>query len=307
MAPFVAATISLLDRKLVVSPQLRVDVLTQSAYGGTPQASSHAFVELEPRLSVRYQVLPWLAPKLAVGLYHQQPGLFDISRVFGNPDLSPESAIHYVAGVDVDLTRTLHVEAEGFYKDLRNLIVRGENVGDPLLVNDGIGRVYGGEVLVRQELAHNFFGWISYTLSRSERRDHPDSAWRLFQYDQTHILTLVGSYVLPRGWQLGARFRYVTGNPITPVTAAYYDARNDRYDPIYGAVYSSRLGSFNELDLRVDKTWTYDRWKLSVYLDLQNVYNRQNPEGLQYNFNYTQTQPQAGLPILPVFGVRGEL
>ncbi len=307
VAPFLAGTLSLLSKRLVVSPQLRLEVLSQSAYRGTPQAFERTFVELEPRLTARYQALPWLAPKLAVGLYHQAPTPFDISRVFGNPDLTPETGVHYVAGVDVDPTSTLHVEVEGFYKDLRHLIVRGERLGDPLLVNDGVGRVRGVEILLRQELAHDFFGWISYTLSRSERRDHPDTAWRRFQYDQTHILTLVGSYLLPRGWQVGLRFRYVTGNPTTPVAGAYYDSNVDRYVPIWGPVYSARLGSFNQLDVRFDKTWTYDRWRLSLYLDLQNVYDRQNPEGIQYNFDYTRTQPLAGLPILPVIGIRGEL
>ena len=306
-APFLAGSFSLLDRKLVVSPQLRLDVFTESAYHGTPAAFTRTFAEVEPRFTARYQVLPWLAPKLAFGIYHQAPQIFDVSRAFGSPGVTPERALHYVAGVDLDPNPTLHIEAEAFYKDLRNLIVRGEEVGGPLLVNDGVGRVYGGELLVRQELSHHFFGWISYTLSRSERRDHPDTSWRLFQYDQTHILTLLGSYQLPRGWQVGLRFRYVTGDPITPVASAYYASNADRYTPIYGAVYSARLGSFNQLDLRVDKTWTYDRWKLSVYLDVQNLYNRQNPEGLEYNFNYTQSQPQAGLPFLPVFGVRGEL
>lgn len=307
VAPFVAGRISLLGDKLVVSPQLRVDVLVQSAYQGTSDAFTHTSAELEPRLSARWQLLPWLAPKLAAGIYHQAPQPFDLSRAFGNPDLSPERSVHYVAGVDLDPTPTLHVEAEGFYKDLHDLIVRGEHVGDPLLVNDGVGRVYGGELLVRQELSHNFFGWISYTLSRSERRDHPDSSWRRFQYDQTHILTLVGSYVLPRGWQVGLRFRYVTGSPITPVASAYFDSNANRYTPIYGSVYGARLGSFNQLDLRVDKTWTFDRWKLSVYLDLQNVYNRQNPESIVYNFDYTKSEPEAGLPFLPVLGVRGDL
>ena len=52
--------------------------------------------------------------------------------------------------------------------------------------NDGIGRVYGGELLVRQELFHNFFGWVAYTLSRSERKDHPDEPWRLFRRPDAH-------------------------------------------------------------------------------------------------------------------------
>ena len=43
----------------------------------------------------------------------------------------------------------------------------------------------------------------SHTLSRSERRDHPDDSWRLFEFDQTHILTLLGSYVLPAAGRLG--------------------------------------------------------------------------------------------------------
>ncbi len=31
---------------------------------------------------------------------------------------------------------------------------------------------------------------------QSERRDHADTAWRQFQFDQTHILTLIASYIV---------------------------------------------------------------------------------------------------------------
>jgi TonB family protein len=306
-ALFLATALSLLDKRLTITPQVRFEVLSSSAYHGTPQSFVSNSLQVEPRLTARFKVLPWLAPKMAVGLYHQPPLPYDYSRAFGNPDVNPELGIHYVAGADLDPIPWLHIEAEGFYKDLRHLIVRGENPGDPLLVNDGVGRVYGAELLVKKELAQNFFGWLSYTYSRSRRRDHPDTTWRLFQFDQTHILTLVGSYIFGNGYQLGMRFRYVTGNPYTPVTRAYYQSALGRYQPIFGPVYSGRLGSFNQLDIRFDKTWTYDKWKLSLYLDIQNVYNRSNPEGVQYNFDFTQKQPQAGLPFLPVFGLRGEL
>lgn len=301
VAPFVSAKMSFFDRRLTITPQFRLDVFSNTAYGTTT-----TFVRPEPRLTARYQLTPWLAPKLAIGLYDQAPQPLDFSRVFGNPDLKPEHGVHYVGGFDLDPRPGLHVAVEGFYKNLSDLVVRREGLSGPALVNDGVGRVYGGEFLVRQELAKGFFGWISYTLSRSERRDHPDGAWRPFQFDQTHILTLIASYTLPGGYQLGARFRYVTGNPMTPVIGAYYDSSINRYTPLFGGVYTSRLGSFNQLDIRLDKTWTYDRWKLSFYLDLQNAYNRQNPEGTSYNFNFTQSAPQSGLPLLPVFGIRGE-
>jgi hypothetical protein len=54
---------------------------------------------------------------------------------------------------------------------------------------------------------------------RSERQDHPDSSWRLFDYDQTHVFTALGSCDLGLGFDVGARFRYATGFPRTPVRA----------------------------------------------------------------------------------------
>ena len=35
-------------------------------------------------------------------------------------------------------------------------------------------------------------------------------------FDQTHILTILGSYRLGHGWEFGARFRLVSGNLVTP-------------------------------------------------------------------------------------------
>ena len=48
-------------------------------------------------------------------------------------------------------------------------------------------------------------------------------------------------------------------------------------------------------------------WQLSAYLDVRNAYNRKNPEATMYNFDYTQSKPVAGLPFLPILGLRGEL
>jgi hypothetical protein len=305
-AAFASATVSLFDKRLTITPQVRLQVMEFTGYQGTPDAFARAFVSPEPRLSVRYRVSPRLALKAAAGLYAQPPSPEMFSRVFGNPALTPSHGIQIVAGADVDVTPTLHVEAEGFYKSLDHLVVPGSSPGDPALINDGRGRVYGAEVLVRQELARNFFGWLSYTFSRSERQDHPGEDFHRFQFDQTHILTLMGSYVLPRGFQVGARYRYVTGNPYTPIVGAFYEANADRYTPIQADPFSARLPSFSQLDLRADKTWTFDRWRLSVYLDVQNVLRSNNPEAIGYNFNYRTQYPISGLPLLPIIGVRGD-
>jgi TonB family protein len=307
VAPFLTATISALNRRLTLTPQLRLQVMSFSGYAGSPGSFSHAYLSPEPRLAVRGAVTARVALKAAAGLYSQPPDPGSFSRVFGNPDLHPQRATHYLVGADVQLTSTLHAEVEGFYKDMSHLVVQTNVPSGPPLTGDGVGRAYGAELLVRQELAHNFFGWVSYTLSRSERKDHPGQAWHPFQFDQTHILTLIASRILPRGWQVGGRFRFVTGTPTTPINGSFYDATSDRYTPIVGTPFGARLPAFNQLDLRVDKTFTFDRWRFAAYLDVQNVYNSSNPEALSYNFDYRISHPVTGLPILPIIGIRGDL
>jgi hypothetical protein len=149
-------------------------------------------------------------------------------------------------------------------------------------------------------------GWLAYTLSRAERNDSGPGGNRLFDYDQPHILTTVLQYVLPRNWQVGARFRLVSGNPNTPVIGAVFNASADRYDPIYGPVNSSRNAVFHQLDLRVDKRWVYKSWILGAYLDIQNVYNRANTEEPIYNFDYSESSRMGEIPFFTILGVRGE-
>src|SRR6185295_7861583 len=97
-------------------------------------------------------------------------------------------------------TRQIEVSSEAFYRQYDGIIVAGRG-------NTGEGRAYGLETLIRYKPDERFFGFLAYTLSRSVRRDAPDQPEHLFNFDQTHILTLIGSYRLGRGWELGARFR----------------------------------------------------------------------------------------------------
>jgi hypothetical protein len=122
------------------------------------------------------------------------------------------------------------------------------------------------------------------------------------------VLDVIGSYRLGRGWTAGARWRFATGSPYTPNTGGVVDYDAGAYAPIASPqLNSARLAPFHALDLRVDKTWEFRSWKLTTYLDIRNVYNRQNPEGEVYNYDYTKSSAISGLPILPMLGVRGEL
>jgi hypothetical protein len=170
--------------------------------------------------------------------------------------------------------------------------------------------VLGGDFLLRVRPTGRFFGFVSYTLMRSERRDElgPDGGrWRLFDRDQTHIVGATGAYRLGRGWEAGASIRYTSGTPYTPVVGSTYDGTTDVYSPRLGPAMSARNPAFSRIDLRIQKTWTFSRWSLAAYLDVQNVLNSPNREGFEYSYDYRRRQGNGGLPILPILGLRGEL
>jgi hypothetical protein len=257
----------------------------------------------DPRLTARYQLDAVTTLKGGVGLFSQAPLSAESLPVIGNPNIRPSRAQHYSLGVDREIGEGLKVTAEGFYKRLTDVVVNSPVPGENLN-NDGIGRIYGAEASAKLR-AGKTSGFVSYTLSRSERNDHGEG-WRLFSWDQTHILTVAGSYRLGRGWDVSGTFRYVTGNPITPVIGSVYNANNDTYKPVYGAINSERSNAFHRLDLRIEKSWRVRTGTIAGYLDLQNVYDRHNEEGRSYNFNFTQVGVTSGLPLLPSLGVRGE-
>ena len=312
-SPYLVSNFWFADGRVQISPQLRVSIdrLELAPQTGSTIASAAAATPPrtlfypEPRILIRAALLPerlWLVGGL--GLYHQAPQGSELSPRFGNPYLQWQSGVHYVLGSDVDLRSGLHLELALFYKDLRSLVVQDEITA---YNNDGLGRVYGGELLVRQPLWHNLTGFVAYTLSRSERRDSLDQPWRVYRFDQTHILTVLATYKLPWGLDIGARFRYVTGNPTTRSAGSIRDANYQFYDSIDGELLSFRLPDFHQLDLRVDKTFTMKRWRLGLYLEVQNVYNRKNAESLIYGGRQLYQEGRVtGLPIFPNLGVRGD-
>ncbi len=271
-------------------------------------------VTFDPRVSARLTVAPRTALLAAVGLYHQASPAPFADPVLGNPRLRPQEALHVSLGIEsrpFAKLQSLYARLTGFYKQQRYLastsdalVVRDGAVVPELYSDAGIGRVYGLELMIRQELSRYLWGWIAYTLSRSERQDHPGDPWRLFPYDQTHILTLVLSARLPWNLDAGVRFRYVTGNPDTPIRSGIYFADSDVYVGVPGALYSTRQPHFYQLDLRLDKRFVFDRWTLAVYVDVSNVTNHGNVDGYNYSFDKTRSVPVTGLPIFPSLGIK---
>lgn len=275
----------------------------------------HDAVWVDPRLSAFWDVAAGTTLTAAAGLFSSAPAPQETTRTFGNPDLGPQHALQLSAGVRRALPWSTHAEVTAFYKRMWDLVVPTREVdaaGRYLqLSNRGLGEAVGLEVLLRRELAQGLYGWIAYTLSRATRRDDPTlppfPAWHLFPLDQTHVLTLVLSYRLPGDWIVGTRVRSVTGNPYTPVIGYTLDADTGSTRCLASPrPWSARLPGFFQADARVDKRWVFARWMLAMYLDVENVTNRQNAE---FRFNSYDCSEQVSVPSIPIFptlGVRAE-
>jgi hypothetical protein len=260
----------------------------------------------DPRLSAHYMLSEQWKIKGGVGFFSQPPQFQESSPKLGNKRLEPTHTLHVGTGVEYEPADGYEVGVEGFYKHLYDRIVGTEFGQAPYFENDGEGRVYGMELALSVMPRGRFLGHLSYTLSRSERSDH-GGPWRLFDFDQTHIMTLAGVYRLGRGWEAGATFRLYSGNLDTPTIGSNLNAITGQYSPVFGELNSRRNPTFHRVDVRVEKLWTFDAWRLALYLDLQNAYNSENPEGKICDFEYRECQTIRGLPIIPNLGLRGEL
>ena len=315
-APYVEGDFAVFEDKLHIVPGLRLEPQFTSVSKRVPTEGVFAPVgvytsdtTLEPRLALRYAMSSRVTFKAAFGQYRQAAPPEDLSASFGNSTLQSARATHLLFGGAFDLSRSLSLETTVFRTTSEDLVVRNPS-SSPLvaqaLINGGQGRSYGAQFLLRRELSNGFFGWVAYTILRSERKDTPTSDYRLFDYDQTHVLTALASYDLGKGFDVGVRGRYATGYPRTPVVGSYFDSRTATYQPLLGAKNSIRIPDFVELDARVSKRFKLKQSTLELYLDVQNVTNRDNPEEIAYNADYTQRRYIQGLPLLPVLGAKWE-
>ncbi len=181
---------------------------------------------------------------------------------------------------------------EVFYKKMQNQIDFID--GADLLLNkeldaellSGDGRAYGIEFFV-QKRKGKLNGWVSYTLSQTERlvSGINNRTWYPTRFDKRHNLAVVTNYQLAKQWSVSSSFVFGSGVPGTfPTHRIEYQGfiipqNSDNLRNNY------RLPAYHRLDLSV----TYEpknnenrKWKGSWTFGLYNVYARRNPFGIYF-------------------------
>lgn len=287
---------SFLNEKLTLSAGFRVDGNNYS------NEMSNPLRQFSPRASLSIGMSDKLTLNMNAGRYFQQPsyttlGYRDSTGLLVNKqnNITFIQADHLVGGVEFRRTAESRLSIEGFIKwyskypfsvnDSVSLASKGADYGvygDEAVVSTSTGRAYGAEIYYRDILFGKLNTILSYTFVRSEfedkREERIPSAW-----DNRHILNLTISSMFGRNWNAGAKWRFVGGAPYTPYDyerssiMEAYDARGQGY-PDYRLYNTGRLADFHQLDLRIDKEYFFKNWSLTLYLDIQNVYNFKSKE-----------------------------
>jgi TonB family protein len=311
--------------QLEIIPGLRYDYFPELKYRGSDvpaywnygSIDNHQGAPGEPslRLTARYKIAPAHTVKMAVGNYSQTPQPLGqtIMQRWGDPRLPATKGAQYVGGYEWKITDLDNADVQVYYNDQWDIPRQGTLADVPPgqapkgYYADGLGRMYGLEIMLKHDQGKRFFGWIAYSLSRSERRDPHTGVWSLYGKDETHNLQLIGSYRLPKFWEIGCRVRYVTGDPTTPLTGIAYNENYGGFQALYGPKNSARFDPFFQLDMRVEKKFMMKNWILSAYLDFQDLswFVYKSPEYYMYNYRYDQKTPVGGIPY-PSLGLSAQ-
>jgi hypothetical protein len=151
----------------------------------------------------------------------------------------------------------------------------------------------GLELLVRRRLTERFTGWLSYTLSESDRDSFNQNHWirRPSEFDRPHVVNLVLAADLGRRWRAGARLMAYSGLPYSTTTG------------ILG-VPDAREPPFARLDLRLEKKWQALGGTLTLVFEWLNALLSKESFGTTCSGAPEQCQPQEIGPItFPSVGV----
>ncbi len=304
----------ILRQRLNLSLGIRMDANNYSA------EMHHMFRQFSPRFSASYLLSEKWSLNFNAGRYHQLPPYTTIGFRNNDGDLVNRDngltyirADHLVGGFEFLPDDRSKLSVEAFHKwygdypvsvlDKVSIASKGGGFGtfgDEEVISLASGRAYGMEVLYRTRDLAGFNIIFSYTLVRSESQEvdqdlYPLDTFLPSSWDNRHLLNITSFRKFKGYWQAGFRYRFAGGTPYTPWDMATsekrpaWDARGTGYLD-YSLFNSLRLAGFNQLDIRIDKDWYFSKWRLNLYLDIQNllnfkadspanIYQRENPDG----------------------------
>ncbi|MEE8166542.1 MAG: TonB-dependent receptor, partial [Myxococcota bacterium] len=286
-------------------------------------SESHA----SPRLNLAYSLGERSVLRVAWGRFNQSQRPYELQVEDGDTQIYPvERSEHRVIGFE----RLFETASEGPGLALRVEVYRRE-VGNPrpryvnlfepinefpeiepdrVRIEPDRSIAEGIEIFLRGSLGHKIRWWVNYANASTEDEIVGDRVPRLF--DQTHALNLDLDLKIKEHWHLNLAWRFHTGWPTTPLSLQEIvdDDGEVEFVPVLGPLNSERLSSYHRLDLRASRRWHFRSASLDFFVDVQNVYDRENLAGFDIEIDDEEgsivATEEGWVGILPSAGVSVE-
>lgn len=271
---------------------------------------------LSPRFSYSYKITKngnWTLNG-SLGRYYKIPpytilGFKDNSGKFVNQNTKYIRTDHGVLGIEYLINKSSRITLEAFWKQYANYPVsvrdqvslanKGggfEVLGSEAVTSNGDGRTFGTELLIQQKFTGNFYSIAAFTIYKSEFTNGFTSEYTSSVWDNNLLISLLGGYKLGNNWEMSARYRYLGKTPFAPVDESRTLANYPALIRDFTRIGEQRLNPFSQVDLRVDKKWSFNNWSLDLFFEIQNALAQTTPEepqfGLKRNTDGTIIEPQ---------------
>lgn len=273
--------------------------------------------KVSPWLLAEFEARPGTRIRFGGGIQHQSATLDNAMFVLPNQHLVPMQSQTIEAGIEQRMGTAWRLNLIGYHRRDNELLravnaeVRIENnrvvvPSNPHWENALTGDSKGAEIILERRSATGLNGWLSYAWSDSQLDDGP-RAGHLAEtfpsdFDQRHTVNAYVAYRWGGRTSLSARMRYGSNFPI-----AGYIAQDANGYLLSAQRNGIRLPEYSRLDLRADRTFTYRKSRLTLFLEVVNAMNRDNFRPNSPGIN-TQTRRvfdpiEKLFPLLPVAGV----
>lgn len=290
---------------------------------------------LSPRVNLAWRLGERSVLRAAWGRFYQSQRPYELEVEDGESALSrAERSEHWVLGHETLLPANRPgldaLRIELFRREVDDPRPRYENLLEalnffPEIEPDRVRIIperhqsEGIELLLRGSSGARFDWWLAYSHARAKDRIAGREVPR--SLDQPHTLNLALNYQLSKRWVLNLAWRYHTGWPTTPVEAVLLPPDpEDPEDPeveaepelvaVFGDLYSRRLPTYHRLDLRASRRWDRSWGRMTFYVDVQNVYNRENVAGFDVSLDeeagLVMRDPENWPGVFPSFGITWE-
>ena len=246
----------------------------------------------QPRASMSVKLPIGTDVRFAYGQYEQSPLAYQVLKDGGNRSLKSSVAQHYIMELEHNLSPHTELKFATYYKDLQKLVSRNIDF-DALIAsledatvavpsfdyfNQGDGFVSGVEAFLRHRIEDRFFGWVSYAYTHSERRNHPNDAYKPYLFDHSHIVSIVANYNLSHNSELGMKWQFLSGTSAAPIGALFQIqdpvtlGMNKIISDNLGAILEAELPPYHRLDLRWSRKSRYFGLPVTEFIEIWNAY-----------------------------------